>query len=228
MFVWIVLTFFCLIYWFQQMKVKTNNIVELTPLNPNVSLGKDDFLQRAMFPVDNKIHTLLHSNEFKQLLLTDASTDDGQDFLATYYGIDDWANIKQRLIIDKGVNLASRYYYLLFLVKVQSKKDNVWISFYEGLHRHASLLITLLSAVFNTTTNILKFNTLSVDYFKQHQLPNFKSVNETPHDCLNKIFERKIIAPMLTEPFPIKCIIPHKVEGVPPKCSVGYKTTLQV
>ena len=101
------------------MKVKTNNIVELTPLNPNVSLGKDDFLQRAMFPVDNKLHTLVHSNEFKQLLLTDASTDDGQDFRATYYGIDDWANIKQRLIIDKGVNLASRYYYLLFLCLVK-------------------------------------------------------------------------------------------------------------
>jgi hypothetical protein len=71
------------------MKVKTNNIVELTPLNPNVSLGIDDFLQRVMFPVDNKLHTLVHSNEFKQLLLTDASTDDGQDFLATYYGIGD-------------------------------------------------------------------------------------------------------------------------------------------
>ena len=122
------------------------------------------------------------------------------------------------------MNLASRYYYLLFLVKVQSKKDNVWISFYEGLHQHASLLITLLLAVFNTTTNILKFNTLSVDYFKQHQLPNFKSVNETPHDRLNKIFKREIIAPMLTEPFPIKCIIPHKVEGVSPQGSVGEFT----
>jgi hypothetical protein len=120
--------------------------------------------------------------------------------------------------------LASRYYYLLFLVKAQSKKDNVWISFYEGLHRHASLLVTLLLAVYNTTTNILKFNTLSVDYFKQHHLLNFKSVNETPHDCLNKIFEREIIAPMLTEPFPVKCIIPLKVEGVPPQGSVGEFT----
>ena len=206
------------------MKVKTTNIVELTPLNPNVSLGKDDFLLRAMFPVDDKLKNLVQSDEFQQLLLTDASTDDGQAFLATYYGIDDWANIKQRLIIDKGVNLASRYYYLLHLVKVQSKKDNVWISFYEGLHRHASLLITLLSAVFNTTTNILKFNTLTVDYFKQHQLPNFKSDNETPHERLNKIFQRKISAPMLTEPFPIKCIIPLKVEGVPPQGSVSEFT----
>jgi hypothetical protein len=85
-------------------------------------------------------------------------------------------------------------------------------------------LITLLFAVFDTTTNIIKFNTLSVDYFKQHQLLNFKSVNETPHEHLNKIFEREISAPMLTEPFPIKCIIPHKVEGVPPQGSVGKFT----
>ncbi len=176
-----------------KMKVKSTNIVELTPMNPNVSLGKDDFLKRAMFPVDDKLKTLVQSDAFQELLLTDATTDDGQALLATYYGIDDWENIRQRLMIGKGANLASRYYYLLFLVKAQSKKDNVWISFYEGLHRHASLLITLLSAVFNTTTNILQFNTLSVDYFRQHQLTNFKTVNETPHECLNKIFERKSV-----------------------------------
>jgi hypothetical protein len=62
---------------------------------------------------------------------------------------------------------------------------------------------------------------LSVEYFKQHQLLNFKSVDETPHERLNKIFERKISAPMLTETFPVKCIIPHKVEGVPPHGSVA-------
>ncbi len=39
----------------------------------------------------------------------------------------------------------------------------------------------------NDITNILKFNTLTVDYFKQHQLPNFKSVNETPYERLNKM-----------------------------------------
>jgi hypothetical protein len=85
-------------------------------------------------------------------------------------------------------------------------------------------LITLLSAIFNTTTNLLKFKTLSVDYFKQHQLLNFKYVDETPHKRLNKIFECKISAPMLIEPFPIKCIIPLKVEGLPPQGSVGEFT----
>jgi len=78
---------------FQKGKIKTTNIVELTPLNPNVSLWKDDFLQRAMFSIDDKLNNIVHSDEFKQLLLTDASTDDGPAFLATYYGIDDWVNI---------------------------------------------------------------------------------------------------------------------------------------
>ncbi len=110
------------------------------------------------------------------------------------------------------------------MVKTQSKQDNVWFSFCEGLHWHASLLITLFFAIFDTTTNKLKFKTLSVDYFKQHQLLYFKYVDETPHERLNKIFERQISAPMLTEPFPIKCIIPNKIEGVPPQGSVDEFT----
>ncbi len=133
MFEWFAPTFFHPKFLFEKMKVKTTNIVQLTPLNPNVSLGKDDFLQRAMFPSDNTLKSIVYSDEFQQLLLTDASTTDGQDFLATYYGIDDWAQIKQKLI-GKGVNLTSRYYYLLFMVKALSKQDKVWISFYEGLH----------------------------------------------------------------------------------------------
>jgi hypothetical protein len=32
------------------------------------------------------------------------------------------------------------------MVKKQSKKDHVWISFYEGLHRHAALMMCLLSS----------------------------------------------------------------------------------
>jgi len=76
---------------------------------------------------------MVYSLVFQHLLLTDSSTQDGQDFSATYYEINDWAQIKQKLI-DKGMSLASRYYYLLFMVKARSKQDNVWISFYEGLH----------------------------------------------------------------------------------------------
>ena len=102
------------------MKLKTTNIVKLTPLNPNVSLGKVDFLQRPMFPSDDKLKNIVTSDEFRRLLLTDASTDGGQDFLATYYEINDWAQVKKKLI-DKGVNIAARYTGLLIMVKTRSK-----------------------------------------------------------------------------------------------------------
>ncbi len=84
MFVWSKLTIFCLQFFIPKMKLKTTNIVKLTPLNPNVSLGKVDLLQRPMFPSDNKLKNIVSSDEFRRLLLTDASTDDGQDFLATH------------------------------------------------------------------------------------------------------------------------------------------------
>ena len=74
---------------YHKMRVKTTNIINLTPLNPNVSLGKDVFLRRAMFPSDDKLKSIVYSDDFQQLLLTDASTKDGQDFLADYYKIDD-------------------------------------------------------------------------------------------------------------------------------------------
>ncbi len=80
------------------MKLKTTNIVKLTSLNPNVSLGKDDFLLKPMFLSDDKLKNLVTSDEFRRLLLTDASTDDGQDFLAVYYKIDNWAQVKRKLV----------------------------------------------------------------------------------------------------------------------------------
>ncbi len=223
MFVWSRLTIFCLKFLIPKMKLKTTNIVKLTLLNPNVSLGKDDFLQRAVFPSDDKLKNIVTSDEFQRLLLTDASTNDCQDFLAAYYEINDWAQLKKKLI-DNGVNIATRYSYLLLMVKTGSKQDNVWFSFYEGLHRHASLLITLLSTIFNTTTNILKFNTLSVDFQATPSFLISSLLMKLSMSVSNKIFERQISAPMLTEPFPIKCIIPLKVEGVPPQGSVGKFT----
>ncbi len=91
----------------------------------------------------------MKSDKFKKLLATDASTNEGQDFIAAYYGIDNWVQLQERgdkagLIKDQ----ADSYFYLLKSVKAKSNKDNIWISFYEGLHRHVAVLITLLSAVF--------------------------------------------------------------------------------
>jgi len=42
-----------------------------------------------MFPIDDKLNNIVHSDEFKQLLLTDASTDDGQGSLVWYSWLED-------------------------------------------------------------------------------------------------------------------------------------------
>jgi hypothetical protein len=94
-------------------------------------------------------------------------------------------------------------------VKAKSSNDKVWISFYEGLHCHAALLITLLSAVFHPTKNVFQHKPLTVSYFKQQQLHHFKEDTQTPHKCLQDIFDKKIKAHMLTKPFNNKCIVPN-------------------
>ncbi len=132
--------------------MKMSNIIQLTPLSLNVSLATEDFIQRALFPKDDTLFNTMRSDEFEKLLATDASTIEGQDFIAGNYGINNWAQFEEKgrkdgLIQDQ----ADSCFYLLKSVKAKSNEDNVWISFYEGLHRHATLLITLLSAVFNPT-----------------------------------------------------------------------------
>jgi hypothetical protein len=114
-------------------------------------------------------------------------------------------------------SLASRYFFLLKAVKYQSMLGNICISFYEGLHQHSALMVTLLSSVFDTNTNIFKYKSLTADFFKQQQLVNFKSDTRTPHKCLNDIIECNIEAPMLTKPFNIKGVIPRPIKGDPPQ-----------
>ena len=38
----------------------------------------------------------MRSDEFKKLLATDASTIEGQDFIAGYYGINNWAQLEEK------------------------------------------------------------------------------------------------------------------------------------
>jgi hypothetical protein len=75
---------------------KKSNIIQLTPLNPNVSLARKDFIQRAFFPKDDTLFNIMSSDKFKKLLATDASTNEGQDFIAGYYGINNWAQLKEK------------------------------------------------------------------------------------------------------------------------------------
>jgi hypothetical protein len=87
------------------------------------------------------------------------------------------------------------------------------MSFYEGLHRHTALLLSLTSSAFNLTKNEIKFKSLTSEFFRQQKIENFKNDSKAPHERLRDIFDGKENAKMLTEQFNIKAIIPKKVEG---------------
>ena len=53
-------------------------------------------MQRAFFPKDNTLFDIMRSDEFKKLLTTDASTIEGQDIIAGFYGINSWAQLEEK------------------------------------------------------------------------------------------------------------------------------------
>jgi len=98
-------------------------------------------------------------------------------------------------------------------VKYRSDADNIWMSFYEGLHRHTALMISLTSSAFNLLKNKIKFKSLTSEFFSQQQIENFKYDSKKPHERLSDIFDGKEKANMLTELFNIKAILPKSVQG---------------
>ncbi len=81
-------------------------------------------------------HNTIKSIEFQRVLGTDTTTKEGQDYIAEYYDVPtNWEDLKKQGE-EKGTiaDAASAYYYLLKTVKCESKKDNIWMTFYEGLH----------------------------------------------------------------------------------------------
>jgi hypothetical protein len=102
-------------------------------LNP---FGQADTISSSFFPPDENFYADIKGEGFKKFLLTDAMTDIGQQEIAKFYDV--------------------YYYELLLLVKTKSKKDNIWISYVEGLHRHAAIIACLLCTKFYYKNNIIK------------------------------------------------------------------------
>ncbi len=78
------------------------------------------------------------------------------------------------------------------------------MSFYEGLHRHTALVLSLTSSAFNLTKNEIKFKSLTSEFFSQLQIENFKYDSKKTHEWLSDIFDGKEEVNMLTEQFNIK------------------------
>jgi hypothetical protein len=133
-------------------------------------------------------------------------TQKGLQAIATYYGVtDEWCEA------TTGQTFNIKHYFdLLLLVKKQSKKGHVWISFYEGLHRHAALMMCLLCSKHDLVNNKVKYGSLSAEYITTKV--SIKGINQptkTPLEQLIGIYiDEDIKAPMLTTLVTIKAFIP--------------------
>ncbi len=110
-------------------------------LNP---FDKTDTISSSFFPPNEDFYADIQGEGFKRFSLSNATTDDGQKAIAVFYDVcDEWTQS------TRGSDTINNYYKLLLLVKTKSKKDNVWISFVEGLHRQAAIIACLLCTKFD-------------------------------------------------------------------------------
>jgi hypothetical protein len=107
--------------------------------------------------------------------------EDGLMEIATFYDVkDQWNNA------TSGQSFTINHYYeLLLIVKESSTKDNIQMSFYEGLHTHAALMMCLLCSKIDLVSNKVNHCSLTADYFKtKFTIKNSKSqINHQLHNC---------------------------------------------
>jgi hypothetical protein len=85
------------------------------------------------------------------------------------------------------------------------------MSSYEGLHRHAALMMCLLCSEIDLVSNKVNHDSLTADYFKTKvSIKEFKEPDKSPLEQLERIFiDEDVKAPMLTTSATIKAFIPR-------------------
>ncbi len=107
--------------------------------------------------------------------MSDGATKEGQKTIAEYYQVQDlWKDFAEP---DCDFE---RYLNLLLLVKTKSQVDNLWVSFVDGLHWHASMITCLLCTKFDYSSNKIQLGSLDIQDFKNARVPHFKVPGVTP------------------------------------------------
>jgi hypothetical protein len=169
----------------------TDNRVSMIRLNP-VTTGKN-CVDRGLFSIDNDLYNQLTHQNFKKILLTNATTDDGEYDVATYFKVQDqWDELLFQWKEEEKVIIGfERYYELLFLVKSTNQVDHIWFSFFEGMHRHAAIVVGLVCSKLNHSTNELEPESLTLEDFRNGSIKSFKQLGTTVSDHLNQIMSKK-------------------------------------
>jgi hypothetical protein len=107
-------------------------------LNPTHKV--DDEVYMGFFPpIDDYYTDLLQDKRFEKFLMSDGTTKEGQDRIADFYQV---AILWEQM--EKSECNYDQYFQLLMLVNTYSIADYLWVSFVEGLHRHAATILALL------------------------------------------------------------------------------------
>ncbi len=170
---------------------------EQPELNGTVYLG--------MFPKDiTQLITHLQSNRFQKLLKTDATTVNGQEYVAEYFKVaEQWKN-------QKNTETLPSYFNLLKLVKQHSKEDHVWISFWEGMHRYVAIMLSLLCAdITYDSTNCYIHRTLTTESLRRGDIKGFLNQKIPPEELIQDIFNgKRSDAPLFKSNITITVYIP--------------------
>jgi hypothetical protein len=181
-------------------------------LHPEDDIDRD-MLFRRLFPPDNDIfNSTITSSEFKKLLKTDATTEEGLKCIADYFNTGDSTYWKE------GKNTMEQYFKLLCQIKDKKpKEDCVWILFWEGMHRHAASIMALLNAKLSHDTNKCYVpNTLEHSDFDERAIKGYSQIfGQDPGRIIGDIFRQDDNAPkMLRTEMTINAYIPidHSVK----------------
>ncbi len=97
---------------------------------------------------------------------------------------------------------------LLKIVKIFSNNNNLWVSFIEGLHQHAVILMCLTCSIFDLENNNLMHTSLKNKHFKLAGVPHYKESDMLPIQILNSIIKAEFDAPMLTNHIQVQVLHP--------------------
>ena len=169
-------------------------MIPLIRLNP-VRTG-DESVKRGLFSNMTNTDELITSVEFKDILKTDATTEEGEQEVLSYFQVDNgrWKELLQEWQEKHKTPLTGfqQYYELLYHVKSRSRNDNIWFSFFEGMHRHAAIVAGLVCSKFNHSTNKLNPGSLTLDDFRNEGvLKSFKDPGITVAAHLDMIMTKQ-------------------------------------
>jgi hypothetical protein len=118
-------------------------------LHPDDDQNRECVFRTLFPPIENDLlKDTITSEAFKKLLKTDATTIEGQ-YVAEYFQMTDSVDFT-----SGSKNTFQIYHKLLLDIKERkSKQYCVWISFWEGMHRHSAIIMALLAANVSHNTN---------------------------------------------------------------------------